>query len=63
MEEDNEDLQLLRSPEEIYSSTDSSQKLSYFYNSNRIVSSTTTVQQFFKFFSHYPADAQQTILK
>lgn len=63
MEEDNEDVQLLKSPEEIYSSADTTQKLSYFYNSNRIVSSNTPVQQFFKLFNHYPADAQQNILK
>ena len=41
MEDSSDDIHMLKSPEDIYSTHDNNQKLSYFYNSNRIISSHT----------------------
>jgi hypothetical protein len=48
MEEDCDEVRILKSHEDIYSLTDDRQKLSYFYNSNRIISSLTPTMDFFK---------------
>jgi hypothetical protein len=48
----------LKSPEEFYSSADNNQKLSYFYNSNRIITSVHAVKNFLKDFQEYSVEQQ-----
>ena len=48
----------MRSPEDIYSTTNDSQKLSYFYSSNRIISSSHIIRDFFKNFHLYIVEKQ-----
>lgn len=63
MEDDSEEIHILKSPEEIYALPDQSQKLSYFYNSNRIISSPVPTFNFFKGFTQYSREQQEKILK
>lgn len=63
MEDNSEEIQLLGSPEDIYSTSEHNQKLSYFYNSNRIISSPAHVKLFFKHFQHYSIDRQEKMLR
>ena len=58
MEDSSDDIRLLQSPEDIYSTHNSNQKLSYFYNSNRIISVNEHTYDFFKYFNHYNNETQ-----
>lgn len=51
-----------RRPEEIYSSIDNSQKLSYFLSSNRIISSSEPILDFLHGFDNYSIEGQEKML-
>lgn len=51
-----------RTPQEIYS-TENNQKLSYFYTSNRIISSPEVVFDFFLHFERYSVEKIEKFLK